>query len=65
MTDPITRAKHAATKIEAARSAMSEAKADRRAALHEARQTMSAADIAAALNISTARVYRILSGKET
>lgn len=63
--DPIERAKHAAHKIEAAREVMARARADRRAALTQARDTMSAAEIAEQLGISTARVYRILSGKET
>lgn len=39
--------------------------AERRAALTQARETMSAAEIAEQLGISTARVYRILSGRET
>lgn len=63
--NPIDRAKHAATKIETAREVMAEARAARRSALAEARATMSVADIADALDISKARVYRILSGKET
>lgn len=44
---------------------MAEARTDRRAALIEARAIMSVAEIATALDISTARVYRVLSGKET
>lgn len=63
--DPIEQAKDAAAKIETAREAMTQARAERRAALTTARETMSAAEIADALDISTARVYRILSGKET
>lgn len=63
--DPIARAKHAAARIESARTVMAEARTDRRAALIEARAIMSVAEIAAALDISTARVYRVLSGKET
>ena len=63
--DPIDRAKEAAAIIDASRKIMAEERAARRAALTQARETMSAAEIAEQLGISTARVYRILSGKET
>jgi len=65
MSDPIDRAKEAAAAIEKHREGMAEARAERRAAMTEARQTMSAEAIGEALGISKARVYRILSGKET
>lgn len=63
--DPIDRAKAAAEQIETLRAEMTRLRAVRRGALHDARDTMSAAEIAEQLGISTARVYRILSGKET
>ena len=65
MSTPIERAKAAAEAIEAHREGMAEARAERRAAMTEARETMSAEAIGQALGISKARVYRILSGKET
>ena len=63
--DPIDRAKEAAAMIDASRKVMAEERVARRDALTQARETMSAAEIAEQLGISTARVYRILSGKET
>lgn len=65
MSDPIEQAKQAAERIEAARADMAHARQERQAAVLRARETMSAAEIAEQLGISTARVYRILSGKET
>ena len=63
--DHIEEAIQAAAKIKHLHEEIGRLSADRRAALTQARATMSAAEIAEQLGISTARVYRILSGKET
>lgn len=67
-TDPISRAVAAADRIEQVRieqgRAIAAAAAERRAAVLEARETMSAQEVADALGISRARVYAIASGKE-
>lgn len=63
--DPIDRARHEADVIEQHRAAQHAAGIRRREAIAEARQTMSAQQIADELGVSKARVYRILSGKET
>lgn len=63
--DPIDRARHEADVIEQYRAAQHAAGIRRREAITEARQTMSAQQIADELGVSKARVYRILSGKET
>ena len=66
--DPIDRARAAAERIEEIRrqrnAEMAEAAAERRAAMHDARQTMSVAAIAQELGITRERAYAILSGKE-
>ena len=61
---PIARALAAAVEIERARDAMREARERRRQAVIEARATMSAAEVARALDISRARVYAIAAGRE-
>ena len=67
-TDPITRAQAAAERIEQARAVMGDeiaaAAADRRAAVLDARATMSAQEVADALGISRARVYAIAAGRD-
>ena len=63
--DHIDEAIQAAAKIKRLHEEIGQLSAQRRAALTEARAAMSAAEIAEQLGISTARVYRILSGKET
>ena len=66
--DPIARAQAAAKRIEQARAVMGKeiaaAAADRRAAVLEARATMSAQEVADALGISRARVYAIAAGRD-
>lgn len=66
--DPIARAQAAAKRIEQARVVMGKeiaaAAADRRAAVLDARATMSAQEVADALGISRARVYAIAAGRD-
>lgn len=66
--DPIDRARAAAERIETIRAKrnteMAEAAAERRAAMQDARQTMSVATIAQELGITRERAYAILSGKD-
>lgn len=66
--DPIDRARAAAERIEEIRrqrnAEMAEAAAERRAAMQDARQTMSVATIAQELGITRERAYAILGGKE-
>lgn len=66
--DPIDRARAAAERIEEIRrqrnAEMAEAAAERRAAMQDARQTMSVAAIAQELGITRERAYAILAGKE-
>lgn len=62
--DTIDKAKHAANQIEVARKAMTEARAERRAAVQEARDTMTAQAVADQLGVTRQRVYQILAGKE-
>lgn len=62
--DSLARARAASVKIEAARHAMAEAAAERRAAMQDARATMPVAAIAAELGITRERAYAILAGKE-
>ena len=61
---PIARALAAAVEIERARDAMREARERLRQAVIDARATMSAAEVARALDISRARVYAIAAGRE-
>lgn len=62
--DPIEKAKHAADQIEHARQTMTEARAERRAALKEARATMTVQAVADRLGVTRQRVYQILAGKD-
>ena len=66
--DPINRARAAAERIEDIRrqrnAEMAEAAAERRAAMQDARQTMSVATIAQELGIARERAYKILADKE-
>lgn len=66
--DPIDRARAAAERIEEIRrqrnAEMAEAAAERRAAMQDARQTMSVATIAQELGVTRERAYAILAGKE-
>lgn len=66
--DPINRARAAAERIEDIRrqrnAEMAEAAAERRAAMQDARQTMSVATIAHELGIARERAYKILADKE-
>ena len=66
--DPIARAQAAAERIERARAVMGDAiaaaAADRRAAVLDARATMSAQEVADALGVSRARVYAIAAGRD-
>lgn len=66
--DPIDQARAAAERIKEIRrqrnAEMAEAAAERRAAMQDARQTMSVATIAQELGITRERAYAILGGKE-
>jgi hypothetical protein len=62
--DPIARALAAAERIERARHQQSRAREERQQAVIAARATMSAAEVARALDISRARVYAIAAGRE-
>lgn len=66
--DPIQRAQQAGQRIEAIRAdrnaAISQAATERRDAIREARDSMTVQEIADQLNITRARVYAILTGKE-
>lgn len=65
--DPIDRARAAAERIETIRqqrnTEMAAAAAERRAAMQDARETMTVSEIAAALGIARERAYAILAGK--
>lgn len=64
MSDPIARALAAAQRIEHAWHEQSRAREERQQAVIDARATMSAAEVARALDISRARVYAIAAGRE-
>ncbi len=61
--DPIARAIAARDHIQRCREAMSRSRQERQAALLEARASMTVAEIAEALDLTTAQVYAIMAGR--
>ena len=61
--DPIERAKWFEAALNDLQVMVGELAAARRAAVHEARQRMSAVAVAEALGVTRARVYQILDGR--